>query len=107
MIAPMPKRRAFFCCLLIAACSREPAPKGPATDDAIASVALPERQLRTFLVRTTLGTQSGPMILYDLGLDRGCTTLQAAVDGAIKTHLPAWRQNLISAYRENVPADEL
>ena len=93
--------------LVLASCSQESPPKGPATDDAVAAIAMPERQLRTFLVRMTLGTHSGPMFLYDLGLERGCAALGSAVDDAVTTHLPAWRQNLISAYRENVPAEEL
>jgi hypothetical protein len=95
------------CCLVIASCSAEPVPTGPATDEAIAAIALPEPQLRTFLVGAGLGTHSGPMFIYDLGSERGCAALGEAVDEAVHRHLPAWRANLVAAYRENVPANEL
>ena len=94
--------------LMMAACSRTDAVRnGVATDEGIAAIALPERQLRTFLVGSGLGTTSGPMFIYQLGSERGCAVLGQAVDEGVKANLPAWRANLIASYRENVPADEL
>jgi hypothetical protein len=94
--------------LAAAACSPSEATRdGVATDEGIAAIALPEEQLREMLKRTFLGTQSGPMHLYALGMDNGCEVLDDAVDATVERRLPEWRANLIKAYRDNVPADEL
>jgi hypothetical protein len=94
--------------LVLAACSRSNATSnGAATDDGIAAIALPEDQYREMLKRAALGTQSGPMYLGILGLDEGCEALDTAVNQVVGKNLPQWRANLIAAYRDNVPSDEL
>jgi len=80
---------------------------GVATDEGIAAIALPEDQLRLMLGRTVMGSQSGPMALYALGLDRGCEVFEKARDRAVERHLPVWRTNLVAAYRANVPPEKL
>ena len=94
--------------LVVAACSREGAVEnGMATDEGIAAIALPEEQLRFMLGQTVMGSQSGPMALYVLGLDRGCEVFEKARDQAVERHLPQWRANLVAAYRNNVPPEKL
>ena len=94
--------------LAAASCSGADAVEnGVATDDGIAAIALPEEQLRFMLGQTVMGSQSGPMALYTLGLDRGCEVFEEARDQAVKRQLPQWRTNLIEAYRDNVPAEQL
>ena len=80
---------------------------GVATDEGIAAIALPEEQLRFMLGQTVMGSQSGPMALYALGLDRGCEVFEKARDQAVEHHLLSWRTNLVDAYRDNVPAEQL
>ncbi len=90
------------------ACSRPDATSnGVATDEGIAAIALPEEQYPQFLKRAVLATQSGAMYLGVLGHDEGCEILDAAVDKVVEKNLPRWRANLIAAYRENVPPDQL
>jgi hypothetical protein len=91
----------------LVSCSEPNAIAGPASDDAIARIALPERQLQSMLLTVALRTQTAPMAMYSLGLEQGCEELERAVDSAVQTHLPMWRSNLIAAYRDSVPADEL
>jgi hypothetical protein len=78
-----------------------------ATDEGIAAIALPEGQYRDFVKRSALATQSGPMYLGLLGLDKGCDVLDAAADKVVEKNLPQWRANLIAAYRDNVPPAQL
>jgi len=54
-----------------------------------------------------MGSQSGPMAIYALGLDGGCKIFEEARDKAVQSQLPQWRTNLIGAYRDNVPVDQL
>ena len=90
------------------ACSRSDATaNGVATDDGIAAVALPDEQYRDFLKRSVLGTQSGAMSVGLLGLDEGCGVLDDAVDKTVEKNLPQWRANLVAAYRQHIPADQL
>lgn len=106
----MGKVGAIAMAILIAgtACSRQDAVSdGVATDEAIAAIALPEAQYREFLKRAALGTQSGAMYVGLLGLDRGCDSLDAAVEKVAEKNLPRWRANLIAAYRNNVPPAQL
>ena len=94
--------------LSVSSCSGPPAvANGVATDDGVTAIALPEEQLRYMLGKTVMGSQSGPMALYALGLDRGCDIFEEATDRAVERNLPQWRANLIRAYRQNVPAAEL
>jgi len=94
--------------MLATACSREERVKnGVATDAGIAAVALPEEQYRDLLKRRFLSTQSGPVTLGILGLDEGCRSLESAVDAVVKRELPKWRANVVTAYRNTVPAGEL
>ncbi|MCL6699732.1 hypothetical protein LZ496_13185 [Sphingomonas sp. NSE70-1] len=94
--------------LPVPSCAGPPAvANGEATDDGVAAISLPEEQLRYMLGRTVMGTQSGPIAIFALGLDRGCDIFDEAADRAVARNLPKWRANLIRAYRQNVPAAEL
>jgi hypothetical protein len=94
--------------LTAASCSESAAVEnGVATDGGIEAIALPEDQLRYMLGRMVMGSQSGPMALYALGLDRGCNIFEEAAEQAVERNLPQWRANLIQAYRQNVPDAEL
>ena len=94
--------------LIAAACSNPDAVRnGVATDEGIADIALPEEQYRDMLKRNVVGTMSGSIFLARLGLDKGCELLDQEVDKVIERNLPRWRANLIAAYRNNVPADQL
>ena len=99
---------ALLLLVLAAGCSRSNATvNGVATDEGIAAIALPEEQYRDMLKRSALGTQSGAISLGVLGLDEGCDVLDGAVERVVEKNLPLWRTNLIAAYREQVPADQL
>jgi hypothetical protein len=99
---------ALVIALAATACSRAPAlENGVATDAGVAAIALPEEQLRFMVGQTVMGSQSGPMALYALGLDRGCDVFKEAADQAVASHLPQWRASLIQAYRDSVPPEEL
>ncbi len=92
----------------VASCSGAAAVEnGVATDEGIAAIALPEEQLRFMLGQSVMGSQSGPMAMYALGLDRGCEVFEEARDKAVEQNLPQWRTNLVAAYRNSVPADQL
>ena len=80
---------------------------GLATDDGIAAIASPEGQFRELLKRSVVGTQSGAMFIGMLGLKEGCDVLDDAVDKVVDRNLPQWRANLIAAYRDIVPPDQL
>ena len=76
-------------------------------DDAIAAIALPEEQLRGLLARVIFGTQTTLMAAEAMGIEPFCAATLPAVDKAVEAHLPAWRANLLQAYRDMVPADVL
>jgi hypothetical protein len=94
--------------LSLASCSGTGSTSGGlATDEGIAAISFPKEQFRALLVRTVFSTQSAGMHLYALGLDEGCKVFNQAAEAAVGRNLPAWRSNLIDAYRKNVPADLL
>ena len=105
----MSKRLALSLAMLLASgCSRaEYVKDGVATDEGIAAIALPKEQYREMLKRTFLGTTTGPMTLGVLGLEKGCDVHDEAVEAAVAQNLAQWRANLIAAYRNNVPPDQL
>lgn len=79
----------------------------PLDDAAIAAVALPEDQLRGLLARVIFGTTTTLTAAEAMGIEPFCAATVPAVDKAVEAHLPAWRANLIEAYRTAVPADVL
>jgi hypothetical protein len=89
--------------LLLAACGAAAA-DGRASDDAIAAIAMPEPQLRAFLPRVVFRTQTMAMGAYNLGIAENCAIVRPAFEAAVARHLPAWRANLVKAYRDNVPS---
>jgi hypothetical protein len=106
MLTARPLQLLFLGSILIYGCT-DPAPGGVASDEAIARIALPEEQLRFMLPRAILSTQTAPMAIYALGMEEGCKVMDAAVDGAVTKNLRSWSDNLIAAYRTNVPAEVL
>lgn len=76
-------------------------------DDAVAAIALPEEQLRGLLARVIFGTQTTLMAAEAMGIEPFCAATLPAVDKAVEAHLPAWRANLVQAYRDTVPSDVL
>jgi hypothetical protein len=88
--------------LLASACGATAA-KGPASDGAIVAFTAPEAQFRTILSALIFKTQSMSLAGYSLGIERRCAVVRPVFEAAIKQNLPAWRANLINAYRENVP----
>lgn len=81
---------------------------GAAPDDAaVAAIAAPEAQFRALLARVIFDTSTMRMAAEAMGIEPFCAATRPAVDKAVEAHLPAWRANLVAAYRENVPADVL
>jgi len=99
-------RAAIAVTLLLGACSATAA-EGPASDDAVAAIALPEPQLRGLLPRLLFTTQTMAIGAYNLGIAENCAVVRPAFEAAVARHLPAWKSNLVKAYRDNVPADTL
>ena len=77
------------------------------SDDAIAALAMPEAQFRAILPAVLFRTQTLGMSVYSLGIPESCAVVRPAFDKAVASHLPAWRANIIKAYRDNVPAEML
>ncbi len=73
------------------------------SDDAIAAIGLPEAQFRSMLTQVVFSTQTVRMAVYALGIPKACAVVRPAFDAAIALNLPAWRANLVRAYRTNIP----
>ena len=83
-------------------------PASAAADDAaIAAVALPEIQFRSFLAQVVFKTQTVVQGAFSLGVPANCAVVKPAFEAAIAKHLPAWRANLVAAHRANVPVATL
>lgn len=78
-----------------------------ASDDAIIAVALPDAQFRGFLMGIVAGTDTFKRSFFALGPTDGCAAFRPAFRAAYDKHLPQWRSNLVSAWRENIPAELL
>lgn len=85
----------------------EDAQAAPPDDDSIAAIALPEQQLRGLLARVVFGTRTMGTAAEAMGIDAFCAATLSAVDAAVGERLPAWRANLVKAYRDNIPPDLL
>jgi len=72
-------------------------------DDAILTLAMPDRQFASFLASTTMRTQTFKIALGSLGIDAGAKAYCPALVDALEKHLPTWRANLLSIYREHIP----
>ena len=77
------------------------------TDDAIVAAALPDTQFRGFLMRTVSGTDTFKRAFIALGAEQGCAAFAPAFQATYAKHLPAWRANMVSAWRDNIPAEVL
>ena len=95
--------------LLATAATAAPAlAAGEAPDDAaVAAIAAPEVQFRALLARVIFDTTTMRMAAEAMGIDPFCAATLPAVDKAVEARLPAWRTNLLQAYRDGVPADVL
>ncbi|MBC7519908.1 MAG: hypothetical protein H7268_02265 [Sandarakinorhabdus sp.] len=102
----MKTRLTLLAAMLLAGCGAE-TPRGPASDAAIAALAGAEAQFRSILPRAIFATQSMAMASYNLGIAENCAIVRPQFDAAINRHLPAWRSNLVKAYRDNVPEAKL
>lgn len=76
-------------------------------DSAVAALAQPEAQFRALLARVVFDTPTMRMAAEAMGIEPFCAATLPAVEKAVEAHLPAWRANLVQAYRDSVPADVL
>lgn len=77
------------------------------SDEAIVAAALPDTQFRGFLMRTVAGTDTFKRAFIALGAERGCAVFTPAFQATFDKHLPTWRANMVSAWREHIPAEVL
>jgi hypothetical protein len=77
------------------------------SDAAVAAIAMPEQQLRGLLARVLFGTQTSVVAMEAMGITPFCKVAVPAIDTAVAEHLPVWRENLVTAYRDNVPVEVL
>lgn len=79
----------------------------PLTDEAIDSIAIAEEQFRSMLDRAYFASAEGPRALELLGIDKGCRNLASAKNQVVAKYLPDFRKNLVTAYRDVIPENEL
>lgn len=77
------------------------------SDEALAKVALPKEQLTAMLADAVFRDRSMAIHAFLLGIEPTCTVYAAAADKAMTKYLPAWRKNLLLAYRTVVPTATL
>lgn len=77
------------------------------SDEAIVAAALPDTQFRGFLMRTVAGTDTFKRAFVALGAERGCAVFTPAFQATYDKHIPTWRANMVSAWREHIPAELL
>ena len=99
-------RLLLLAAVLVAAGPAAAGEAGP-SDEAVAAIALPEEQLRGLLARVIFDAGSMRRAAEAMGIEPFCAATLPAVEAAVDAHLPAWRANLVKAYRDSVPADVL
>lgn len=77
------------------------------TDEAIVAASLPDTQFRGFLLRTVSASETFKRAFVALGGEQGCAAFVPSFQSIYDKHLPAWRANMVRAWRDNVPADML
>ena len=83
-------------------------PADTANDDrALDRLALPEQQLREFLMLASFRTATVTQFVYLSGVEEHCERFAPIFNRAVNSYLPRWSANLRDAYREVVPAETL
>lgn len=77
------------------------------TDEALAKIALPKEQLNAMLADAVFRDRSMAINAFLLGIEPTCKVYAAAADKAMTKYLPAWRKNLLAAFRTVVPTTTL
>ncbi|MBI1393628.1 MAG: hypothetical protein GC152_12880 [Alphaproteobacteria bacterium] len=87
--------------------SEDKAAPSDVSDDAIAALVAPAEHLTQMLASATLRSQALQIAVLSRGVEATAETYCPALNGAFREMLPAWRANLIAAYRENAPESNL
>jgi|GEM_PF-2542798 len=77
------------------------------SDEAIVAAALPDTQFRGFLMRTVADTDTFKRAFIALGAERGCAVFAPVFQATYDKHIPTWRANMVSAWRDHIPAELL
>lgn len=99
--------RILFPLMAVAALGAATPATAQVTDEAIVAAALPDTQFRGFLMRTVAGTDTFKRAFIVLGAERGCAAFAPAFQASYAKHIPTWRANMVSAWREHIPAELL
>jgi hypothetical protein len=84
-----------------------PAQAQDPSDEALAKIALPKEQLNAMLADAVFTDRAMAINAFLLGIEPTCKIYAAAAEKAVVKYLPAWRKNLLAAFRTVVPADTL
>jgi hypothetical protein len=93
--------------IALAACIAIPAMAQTPSDDALTKIALPKEQLSGMLADAVFKDRSMAINAFLLGIEPTCKVYASAADKSVAKHLPLWRTNVLSAFRQIVPAAAL
>jgi hypothetical protein len=93
--------------IALAACIATPAMAQTPSDEALTKIALPKEQLSGMLADAVFKDRSMAINAFLLGIEPTCKVYASAADKSVAKHLPLWRENVLRAYRQIVPAATL
>jgi hypothetical protein len=93
--------------IALAAALASPAAAQTPSDDALTKIALPKEQLSGMLADAVFKDRSMAINAFLLGIEPTCKVYASAADKSMAKHLPLWRENVLRAYRQIVPAATL
>lgn len=93
--------------IALAAALASPAAAQTPSDDALAKIALPKEQLSGMLADAVFKDRSMAIHAFLLGIEPTCKIYTIASEKSVAKHLPIWRTNVLSAFRQIVPAETL
>ena len=77
------------------------------SDEALTKIALPKEQLRGMLAEAVFKDRSMAINAFLLGIEPTCKVYAVAADKSVAKHLPEWSNNVLRAFREVVPPEQL